>query len=129
MSALPPKATSNATLADIGLYLLDRLVGAAEQRQHLAAKFRVAFSLKTVTLPQCFITVLMGRGAEIMQNTELGFVPSTKENVTVRSRRRRPREYLTEAEIDKLMDAARDNRQGHRDATAILGLQARFTSV
>ena len=62
----------------------------------------------------------MGRGAEIVQNTELGFVPSTKENVTVRSRRRRPREYLTEAEIDKLIDAAKDNRQGHRDSTAIL---------
>jgi integrase len=62
----------------------------------------------------------MGRGAEIVQNTELGFVPSTKENVTVRSRRRRPREYLTEVEIDKLIDAAKDNRQGHRDSTAIL---------
>jgi integrase len=33
-------------------------------------------------------------------------VPSTKENVTVRVRRRRPREYLTEAEIEKLIDAA-----------------------
>jgi site-specific recombinase XerD len=43
-----------------------------------------------------------------------------KKNVTVRSRRRRPREYLTEAEIDKLIDAAKDNRQGHRDRTAIL---------
>jgi type 1 fimbriae regulatory protein FimB/type 1 fimbriae regulatory protein FimE len=45
---------------------------------------------------------------------------STKENVTVRSRRRRPREYLTEAEIDKLIDAAKWNRWGHRDATMIL---------
>ena len=41
----------------------------------------------------------------------------TSETVTVRSRR--PREYLTEREIDKLMDAARRNRWGHRDATAI----------
>jgi integrase len=32
----------------------------------------------------------------------------------------RPREYLTEREIEKLMDAARGNRWGHRDATAIL---------
>jgi integrase len=47
-------------------------------------------------------------------------VPSTKENVTVRVRRRRPREYLTEAEIEKLIDAAKDNRQGHRDSIAIL---------
>jgi Phage integrase family len=50
-------------------------------------------------------------------------------NVTVGKRRRKehprsakssPREYLTEKEIEKLMDAARANRWGHRDATAIL---------
>ena len=43
---------------------------------------------------------------------------STSENVTVMSKR--PREYLKEAEIERLMDAARSNRYGHRDATAIL---------
>ena len=32
----------------------------------------------------------------------------------------RPREYLTEREIEKLMDAAGGNRWGHRDATAVL---------
>jgi integrase len=32
----------------------------------------------------------------------------------------RPREYLTPAEIDRLMKAARDGRYGHRDATIIL---------
>jgi integrase len=32
----------------------------------------------------------------------------------------RPREYLTPAEIDRLMKAARDGRYGHRDATLIL---------
>jgi integrase len=42
----------------------------------------------------------------------------TAVNVTVR--RQRPREYLTEREIEKLMDAAHGNRWGHRDATAIL---------
>src|SRR5262249_30377985 len=48
-------------------------------------------------------------------------------NVTVQAARRRevrrssrPREYLTERQIDKLMDAASGNRWGHRDATAIL---------
>src|SRR6266550_711123 len=40
-------------------------------------------------------------------------------NVTVR-RPSRPREYLTEREIEKLMKAAGANRWGHRDATAIL---------
>jgi integrase len=45
---------------------------------------------------------------------------STAVNVTVPRRQGRPREYLTEREIEKLMDAARGNRWGHRDATAIL---------
>ena len=40
-------------------------------------------------------------------------------SVTVK-RPARPREYLTEREIEKLIDAASDNRWGHRDATAIL---------
>src|SRR5262245_22937813 len=35
-------------------------------------------------------------------------------------KRTRPREYLTEREIEKLMDADSENRWGHRDATAIL---------
>jgi integrase len=46
------------------------------------------------------------------------------ENVTVGhrlSQKPKPRLYLTEAEIEKLMDAARrGNRYGHRDATALL---------
>ena len=47
-------------------------------------------------------------------------------NVTVAATRKqvrrsaRPREYLTEREIEKLIDAAGGNRWGHRDATAIL---------
>src|SRR5215471_16364820 len=32
----------------------------------------------------------------------------------------RTREYLTEAEVDRLMNAARKNRWGHRDATMVL---------
>jgi site-specific recombinase XerD len=44
--------------------------------------------------------------------------PSTAVNVTVRQAC--PREYLTEREVEKLMDAARGNRRGHRDVTAIL---------
>src|SRR5262245_61842899 len=36
------------------------------------------------------------------------------------SKTTRPREYLTEREVERLMDAARKNRWGHRDATAIL---------
>ena len=61
-----------------------------------------------------------GHKRTMLDHRSLDSCLSTKENVTVRSRRRRPREYLTEAEIDKLIDAAKDNRQGHRDSTAIL---------
>jgi site-specific recombinase XerD len=32
----------------------------------------------------------------------------------------RTREYLTEKEIDRLMEAVKDNRYGHRDSTMIL---------
>jgi integrase len=53
-----------------------------------------------------------------MANAQPGSAPSTPVNVTVRSGR--PREYLTEREIERLMEAARDNRWGHRDVTAIL---------
>jgi hypothetical protein len=48
-------------------------------------------------------------------------------NVTVAATRRRqvrrsarPREYLTEREIENLIDAAGGNRWDHRDATAVL---------
>jgi type 1 fimbriae regulatory protein FimE len=53
-----------------------------------------------------------------MENTGVSRRAPTSLNVTVRSGR--PREYLTEREIERLMDAAGDNRWGHRDATAIL---------
>ena len=50
--------------------------------------------------------------------------PNTvKRTVTPRRRRNgdlRTREYLTEAEVERLMKAATGNRHGHRDATVIL---------
>jgi integrase len=36
------------------------------------------------------------------------------------NRNLRTREYLTEAEVERLMEATKDNRYGHRDATMIL---------
>jgi integrase len=57
-------------------------------------------------------------GGLYMQNIQLELAPPTRETVTVRSGR--PREYLTEKEIDRLIEAAKANRWGHRDATAIL---------
>jgi type 1 fimbriae regulatory protein FimB/type 1 fimbriae regulatory protein FimE len=50
-----------------------------------------------------------------MENQQAFEQPSTAVNVTVRA----GREYLTEREVEKLMDAARGNRYGLRDSTAI----------
>ena len=60
-----------------------------------------------------------------MANTTLKLVSPVTENRTVTSLRRpnaelRPREHLTEHEIDKLVEAAKANRWGQRDATMIL---------
>ena len=52
-----------------------------------------------------------------MENVRLHRVPPTAVNVTVG---RRSREYLTEREVERLIEAAKQNRSGHRDATAIL---------
>ena len=55
----------------------------------------------------------------------LRLVPPTTENRTVTPVRRpnaelRSREYLTPTEVERLMDAAKGNRYGHRDALMIL---------
>jgi integrase len=60
-----------------------------------------------------------------MAKQHLKLVRPSTVNRTVTPRRRpngdiRTREYLTEAEVEKLMNAAKDNRYGHRDATMIL---------
>ena len=49
--------------------------------------------------------------------------PPKKRTVMPRRRRNsdlRTREYLTEAEVGRLIEAARDNRWGHRDSTMLL---------
>jgi type 1 fimbriae regulatory protein FimB/type 1 fimbriae regulatory protein FimE len=60
-----------------------------------------------------------------MANPRLRLVAPNAEIRTVTPLRRpnaelRTREFLTEAEVERLMDAARQNRHGHRDATMIL---------
>src|SRR5215470_1048240 len=64
------------------------------------------------------VTVARQGVAKVMENTHVEACASRAVNVTVRSGR--PREYLTEREIDRLIEAAKGNRWGHRDATAIL---------
>jgi integrase len=61
-----------------------------------------------------------------MENPHVDLPAPASVSVTVAASRRsdrrssRPREYLTEREIEKLMAAAGGNRWGHRDATAVL---------
>jgi len=60
-----------------------------------------------------------------MAKPKLRVVSPAIENRTVTPRRRpnaelRTREHLTEAEVDRLLAAARKNRWGHRDATMML---------
>jgi integrase len=52
-----------------------------------------------------------------MEFQEQVFEAPAEVNVTVS---KRPREYLTEAEVERLIEAAKKNRHGHRDAMAIL---------
>ena len=60
-----------------------------------------------------------------MTNSHLALVTPIPDNRTVTPRRRpnselRPREYLTEREVEKLIEAAKGNRHGQRDATMVL---------
>ena len=60
-----------------------------------------------------------------MGKMHLQLVSSGKVNRTVTPRRRpntelRPREHLTEREVEKLIEAARGNRWGQRDSTILL---------
>ena len=52
-----------------------------------------------------------------MENLRLREAAPTAVNVTVGTR---CREYLTDREVERLIEAAKQNRSGHRDATAIL---------
>ena len=60
-----------------------------------------------------------------MANVHLRLIVPTNIKQTVTARRRlnsiyRTREYLTETEIEKLLEATKGNRYGHRDGTMIL---------
>src|SRR5260370_4130379 len=52
-----------------------------------------------------------------MENSRLREAAPTSVNVTVG---RRSREYLPDGEVERITEAAKQNRSGHRDATAIL---------
>jgi len=51
----------------------------------------------------------------VFRTVRLVGMPNRRPNATYRTR-----EYLTEAEVERLIRAVKDNRHGHRDATMIL---------
>ena len=70
-------------------------------------------------------TVLFERAKKTMAKPQLRLVAPTTENRTVTSRRRknadlRTREHLSADEVERLIEAAKDNRYGHRDALMVL---------
>jgi site-specific recombinase XerD len=83
-----------------------------------------ASPLPTVPRTSIIRTVIRARSAQRMAKRHLRLVTPATVNRTVRPTRPpnadlRTREYLTEAEVERLMNAARKNRWGHRDATMV----------
>ena len=83
------------------------------------------FGLITVRITPTLRTERSSRGLIHMAKSVRKQAPSTIVNRTVPRRapntELRPREYLTEREIERLQEAARErSRYGHRDATMIL---------
>src|SRR6516165_5620976 len=72
---------------------------------------------RSVTRRPESVTVRTGGRAVSMENLRLREAAPTSVNVTVG---KRSREYLTERDVERLIEAAKQNRSGHRDATAIL---------
>jgi hypothetical protein len=72
---------------------------------------------------------LLLEGTQIMAKPNLRLVTPSTENRTVIPQRlpnavMRTREHLTADEVDKLIEAAKANRHGHRDGLMVLLIQA-----
>jgi integrase len=73
----------------------------------------------------CYTNSILQGSLKIMAKSHLSLLPPGIANRTVTPRRRpnaelRTREYLTEAEVERLLRATKGNRWGHRDAAMIL---------
>jgi type 1 fimbriae regulatory protein FimB/type 1 fimbriae regulatory protein FimE len=81
--------------------------------------------LVTVRILASLPTVKERQEANYVANVHLALVSPATENRTVTPKRRpnselRPREHLTEREVEMLIEAVKTNRWGQRDATMIL---------
>jgi integrase len=86
---------------------------------------KAAPGLMTVRRRSIIRTVDHRGWAKFMAKTRLRLVTPATVKRTVTPKRRpnsdlRTREHLTEAEVERLMEAAKGNRYGHRDATMVL---------
>jgi type 1 fimbriae regulatory protein FimB/type 1 fimbriae regulatory protein FimE len=90
-----------------------------------SASERLAEALLTVIISDRMVTVIRQRALKAMSKSHLKLVsPGTEKRTVTRGRKPneayRKREHLTQAEVDRLIEAAKANRWGHRDATMIL---------
>src|SRR6516165_1518396 len=113
MSALPPKAdigrtTSTRPRARLNFPAGPPAISGGAGLEHPSG---------SVTPLAKSVTVWTGGRAVSMENSRLRKAAPTAVNVTVGQR---SREYLTDREVERLIEAAKQNRSGHRDATAIL---------
>src|ERR1700722_715714 len=95
-------------------------------RVSAAGDFYAICACQTVRKMIIIRTVDFTGARKVMAKSHLKLVTPTTEKRTVATPLRRPnaelrsREYLTDAEVDKLIAAAKGNRYSHRDATMIL---------
>ncbi len=87
--------------------------------------FSAVFHSQTIQRMVIVRTVIGTGRAKYLSKAHLKLVAPAIVNRTVMPRRPpnadlRTREHLTEVEVERLMDAARKNRWGHRDATMVL---------
>jgi integrase len=78
---------------------------------------RIWVILRTVDIPRKLISMANPRLKLVAPTTEIRTVamPTRRPNAELRTR-----EYLTDAEVARLTEAAKDNRWGHRDSTMVL---------
>jgi integrase len=86
---------------------------------------KAAEGFMTVPRRSIIRTVIQAGRAKHMAKTRLRLVAPATVKRTVTPKRRpnsdlRTREHLTEAEVERLMEATKRNRYGHRDSTMIL---------
>src|SRR5262249_15546661 len=90
------------------------LVAASQHRGNVALESRYTVTNRYSSAMICDSSVRNWR--DTVANLDLAREAPTAANVTVKA----PRAYLTEREVEVFVDAARENRWGRRDATAIL---------